>query len=117
VSQPPPPALDAVYVRAERIVGRAIEGEYLLVPIMGKAADVDSIFNLNATGAFIWQALDGIRSGWDIVAMLTDAFDVERDRAENDYREFVAQLLSIGALEAVAGVDADLPPSNSSGEA
>ena len=92
------PDLDAVYARSERIVGRKIADEYVLVPIVGKGAEVDSIFNLNRVGAFIWERLDGASSGRQIVRALLERFDVTAVRAEGDYRQFLAQLLSIRAV-------------------
>jgi len=94
------PDLDTVFVRSERIVGRRIADEYILVPIVGRGAEVDSIFNLNRVATFIWEKLDGSRSGRQIVEALLERFDVGLARAEQDYREFVAKLLSIAAVSA-----------------
>jgi hypothetical protein len=91
-------ALDAIFTRSERIVGRRIADEFILVPIVGHGADVDSIYNLNRVGAFIWEHLDGRRSGRAIVEALVARYDVEPVSAEADYRAFVKALLSIGAL-------------------
>lgn len=92
--------LDEVLVRSPRIVGRRIAGEYVLVPLVSHGADLDAIFNLNAVGAFIWERLDGRTTGAGIVSALTDAFEVDPERARADYLAFVAQLLDLGALEA-----------------
>lgn len=94
------PGLAGIFVRSERIVGRRIAGELVLVPLVTHGADLDAIYNLNAVGAFIWERLDGASSGRAIVAALTERFDVEPDRAEADYLAFVAQLLELGAVTA-----------------
>jgi hypothetical protein len=80
------------------MVGRRIAGEYVLVPIMGSGAEVDSIFTLNRVGAFIWENFDGRRTGEEVVAALGRKFDVEPDQAQQDYCEFVRKLRSIHAL-------------------
>jgi hypothetical protein len=98
---PETPGLEGRFVRSERMVGRSITGEYILVPIVGHGAEVDSIFNLNRVGAFIWERLDGTASGAGIVDALVETFEVERSQAEADYREFLAKLLSVGAVEPV----------------
>ena len=92
--------LDTAFVRSERIVGRRIAGEYVLVPIMGSGAEVDSIFTLNRVAAFIWERLDGRATGAEVVGALEKKFDVDAERARADYREFVKKLQSIRAVTA-----------------
>ena len=95
---PDAPRLDDVFLRSERMVGRRIAGEYVLVPVMGRGADADSIYNFNRVGSFVWEHLDGRRDGAAIAALMTDRFEVDRERAEKDYLEFLGQLLSIQAV-------------------
>ena len=90
--------MKAAFVRSDRMVGRRIAGEYVLVPIMGSGADVDSIFTLNRVGAFIWENFDGRTTGDDVVDALGKKFDVAADQAREDYCEFVRKLQSIRAL-------------------
>lgn len=96
------PALGAVFARSDRMVGRRVADEFILVPIVGRGANLDAIYNLNRVGAFIWEALDGRRSGAAILEALAESFEVEPVRAEEDYRAFLKQLLSIDAVVAVA---------------
>ncbi|HXB57830.1 MAG TPA: PqqD family protein [Vicinamibacteria bacterium] len=91
-------SLADVFARSERMVGRRIAEEYVLVPIVGRGADLDAIFNLNRVGAFIWERLDGRSSGEEIVRALVEDFDVDSLRAVADYRAFMVQLLSIEAV-------------------
>lgn len=90
--------LDAVYARSDRIVARRIADEFLLVPLVGRGASLDAIFSLNRTGAFIWERLDGIASGHDLVSAIVDRFDVSVEQASADYRDFAASLLAVGAI-------------------
>jgi hypothetical protein len=92
------PGLAHVFVRSERMVGRRIADEYILVPIVGRGAEVDAIFSLNRVAAFIWEHLDGTASGDAILDSLLQQFDVPRPEAEAHYRGFIAQLLSIRAV-------------------
>jgi len=96
-------ALEAVFTRSDRIVGRRIADEFVLVPIVGHGAKLDSIYNLNRVGTFIWEHLDGRRSGRAIVDALVARYEVDGASAERDYRAFVKALLSIGALIAPPG--------------
>ena len=96
--------LDQVYARSEHMVGRRIADEFVLVPLVGRGADIDGLYDLSAVGAFIWERLDGRASGERIVAAVLDSFAVERAQAEADYLDFVSQLVSIAAVKPVAGL-------------
>lgn len=74
------------------VVSRKIKDEYILVPLSSNIADMDSLYRLNATGAFIWDAIDGQRSVSDIAAEMAAEFDVEIDRAVSDVIDFVDAL-------------------------
>jgi hypothetical protein len=98
-----PEVLDAVFARSERVVGRRIADEYLLVPLAGRGADVDALLNLNQAGAFIWERLDGRSDGRALVCELTRRFDVDAPRAAVDYCEFIEQLEGLGAVRREPG--------------
>jgi hypothetical protein len=91
------------------MVGRPILEDYVLVPIVDRAADADGIYDLNPPGAFIWELFDGRRDGHAIVAALTKRYDVERARAGEDYLDFVGKLLSVGAIARVTAA-VSVPP-------
>ena len=92
------PVLTEAFGRSERMAGRRIAGEYILVPLVGRGADIDSIFNLNRVGAFVWEQLDGRTNGSAIVDGLVERFAVDRETAQADYVGFIEQLRSIGAV-------------------
>lgn len=93
--------LHDVFARSERMVGRRIAGEFVLVPIVGHGAQLDAIFNLTRVGAFTWEQLDGRRTGEQVVEALLARFDVDRATAEADYRTFLSKLLAIRAVSRV----------------
>ena len=90
--------LGEAWARSERMVGRRIGDEYVLVPLAGRGADLDSILNLNHVAAFVWEQLDGERRGSDVVEAVLERFDVERPRAEQDYLELIDTLVEVGAV-------------------
>jgi len=90
--------LGEAWARSERMVGRRIGDEYVLVPLAGRGADLDSILNLNRVAAFVWEQLDGERRGSDVVEAVLERFDVERPRAEQDYLELIDTLVEVGAV-------------------
>jgi hypothetical protein len=81
------------------MVGRRIGDEYVLVPLAGRGADLDSILNLSRVAAFVWERLDGVRTGAQVVDAVVERFEVERTEAEADYLELVETLLDVGAVE------------------
>jgi len=93
--QQPPIRLETIYSRAKDVVGRSVLGEYILVPIAGHAADLDSVFHLNPLGSFVWERLDGKRSGQEIVGEIVEHFEVDQETAAADYRLFMSKLESI----------------------
>ena len=100
------PSLSRVFARAERMVGRKVAGEYILVPIVGRGADVDSIFNLNGVGAFIWERLDGKADGDVVVRALVARYEVDEAQAANDYQDFMSKLQTIQAVTVVPRTEA-----------
>jgi hypothetical protein len=93
---------EGIFRKNGEIVTRAIAGETFLVPIRGRLADMQRIFSLNATGEFIWQELDGKRDLQEIIGEIQSAFEVTREEADADAREFISALLEEGL---VAGVE------------
>jgi hypothetical protein len=98
-----PPRLGDMFERSDRIVGRRLAEEYILVPIVSRGADVDSIFNLNRMGALIWEKLDGRTSGEAVVEAIVERFEVDASRAADDYAEFIEKLVAIEAVHRVEG--------------
>lgn len=98
----PAPAAGAVFRRRPDVVLRRVAGETILVPIRGSVAEMDRLLSLNATGAFIWKALDGSRTFADVLGMLTAAFEVAPDAASRDLAEFLEDARAAGVVEAAA---------------
>jgi coenzyme PQQ synthesis protein D (PqqD) len=95
-------ALATAFARSEHLVGRRIGDEYVLVPLVGRGADLDSVLNLNRVGAFVWERLDGRTPGSAIVDAVVERFAVDRDSAEADYLAFVGQLRAVLAVKELA---------------
>jgi Coenzyme PQQ synthesis protein D (PqqD) len=92
------PRLTDVFARSDRIVGRRIAGEYVLVPLVGRGADADFIYTLNRVAAAMWESLDGKATGEDVVRHVVGQFEVDEARAGRDYLELMETLESIDAV-------------------
>jgi len=89
--------LNQRYQRNENFVFRRIEDETILVPIKDNVGDMGSIYNLNKTGAFVWDHLDGMRNLATIKNKILDEFEVSPREAEADLATFVTDLVEIQA--------------------
>ena len=54
--------LKSILSQSPSIVTRKTGNEYVLVPITNNIADMNSVYTLNETGAFIWEQIDGKRN-------------------------------------------------------
>jgi hypothetical protein len=80
------------------VVSRKIAGEAFLIPIRGKLADMQCIFSLNPVAEYIWSQLDGQNSLEKIRDHVMEVFDVEKQEADSDIREFIEDLLKSGLI-------------------
>lgn len=93
--------MHSVYIQDPNIVSRNIAGEVILVPIRSNLADMDLIFTLNETAAFIWSLLDGQRQLQAILQQVVEEFKVDSDEAQQDLQELIKGLLDAGAVKKV----------------
>ncbi len=90
-----------VYRCRDNLVTREIVGETIIVPITGELADLQQVYSLNATGAFVWQRLDGSASLEIIHQALTRHFKVRKKDAWEDLVELVTDLTRASLIEKV----------------
>jgi len=90
-----------VFRKRGEIVSRAIAGDTILVPIRGKLADMQVIFSLGPVAAFLWEHLDGQKNLETVTCEVVERFEVGREEAEKDIREFMDELLKSGLIEVV----------------
>jgi hypothetical protein len=83
------PDLKSVPHQSSSIVTRKTGNEYVLVPLSDNIADMDSVYTLNETGAFLWELIDGKKCINDLVEALVAEYNVDRDNAEKDVFEFL----------------------------
>jgi hypothetical protein len=87
------------YRKSANHVTRTIADETIVVPIRANAADLDSIFVLNESGAAIWAALEAEADLAAIATALVRKFDVEPGAARADAERFLAALRESGLVE------------------
>ena len=87
------------YRKSGDFVTRSIAGEAIIVPVRSRTADIDSIYNLNEVGAFIWERIDGLSSAARIAEAVLDEFDIEPRRAALETEQFITRLEAAGIIE------------------
>jgi hypothetical protein len=85
-------SLKSILSHSPEIVTKKISEEYVLVPVANNIADMDSVYTLNETGAFIWDLINGIRSVEEIINELTTEYDIDKETATADVYEFADNL-------------------------
>ena len=89
------------YKKGSSMVARKVTDEVILVPIRQNVGDLQSIYILNGVGARIWELLDNEGTVTEIESAVAKEYDVEQPKVEDDLVDFLAQLVSIGAIEPI----------------
>jgi methyltransferase-like protein len=84
--------LNSVYSRSPDIVTRKTGSEYVLVPVTNNIADMNSVYTLNETGAFIWELIDGVKSVGEIIDAVTEEYEIDNESASNDVDSFIKNM-------------------------
>lgn len=84
--------LESVPSHSQNIVTRKTGNEYVLVPVTSNIADMNRVFTLNETGAFIWEKIDGEKNLKEIIEALIKEYDISEEKAQSDVMEFVENL-------------------------
>jgi len=84
--------------KAAGVVSRIIEEEAVILPLPNTNAPFNRVWSVNATGTFIWNAVDGHRSVEDITNAIIKVFDVNPTVAYSDVLKFLDVLVNEGLL-------------------
>ena len=84
--------LNSILSRSPSVVTRKTGNEYVLVPVTNNIADMNSVYTLNETGAFIWEQIDGKRNIEDIIGLVIQEYDIDVKTASRDVLEFVCSM-------------------------
>jgi methyltransferase-like protein len=93
--------LSNCYEKDENIVSREIGSETILVPVHRDVGDLNNVYSLNETAAFIWSHLDGKKTMEQIRDLMLEEYETNSVKAEDDLRKYVGQLLEINSIREV----------------
>ena len=74
------------------VVGRKTGNEYVLIPVSNNIADMNSVYTLNESGAFIWEQIDGRKSVADLINLMMDEYEVDYKTAASDVTGFLGNM-------------------------
>ena len=78
----------------ENLILKEMGTEYVVVPVGEGLLDFQVMLTLNDTGAFLWNALKEETTFDNVVSDLTKEYDVAKETAEQDIKEFIDILSS-----------------------
>ena len=77
---------------------REIVGEYVMIPLGQGALDLKGMISTSETGALLVDALRKDVTRLELLQLILDTFDIDRNTAEKDLDEFLAQLKKLNLL-------------------
>ena len=84
--------LKSVPLQSPSVVTRKTGNEYILVPVTDNIADMNSVYTLNETGAFLWELIDGENNIEDMIEALIREYDIDEANATTDVFEFIGEM-------------------------
>jgi len=81
--------LKSVPAHSPSIVTRKTGNEYVLVPVTNNIADMNSVYTLNETGAFVWELIDGNKNVGDLIEAVINEYNIDRETATSDMMAFI----------------------------
>lgn len=77
-------------------VAREIAGEYIAVPVDSSCGA--HIIVLNPVSKFLWDEMQTEKTFEELLDAMLKNYDVSKDEAESDLKEFIMQLVENGLL-------------------
>ena len=84
--------LKTILSHSKSIVTTKTGNEYVLVPVANNIADMNSVYTLNETGAFIWEHINGANSVGDIINKMMEEYEVDFLTASEDLFSFIDEM-------------------------
>ena len=85
-------------IKKEMIL-REIAGESILVPGGDAVLDLNGLFVMTETGAFIWSLLPDVETESQILEKTLEEYEIDEETAKNDIAEFLDKLRSYGIID------------------
>ncbi|MBR2952804.1 MAG: PqqD family protein [Clostridia bacterium] len=83
----------------KEMIHRQLAGDNILVPGGNAVLDLNGLFVMTETGAFIWSVLPDAETEEDVVNKMLEEYDVDRETAQQDVKEFLDRLRIYGIID------------------
>lgn len=83
----------------KEMIFRNIAGDNVLVPGADATLDLNGLFVLTDTGAFIWNILPYVKDEDEILEKMLDEYEIDEETAREDITEFLGRLRGFGIIE------------------
>ncbi len=83
----------------EGFVLRRVLGDVIVVPSGEVSKDFHGMIKLNDSAADIWEWISAGKSEEEISKLLSQKYDISKEKAESDTRAMIEKMLSIGLFE------------------
>lgn len=84
--------------RTKRYIKRTTAREVLLIPVGTLVNEGDDMLTLSEVGAFIYDHIEEANSLSDIVDMIMEEYDADRETVTANTHSFIEQLLRLGII-------------------
>lgn len=85
-------------IKKEMIL-REIAGENILVPSADTVLDLNGLFVVTETGAFIWKLLPKVESEIEILDNMLEEYEIDKETAQKDISDFLERLRCFGIID------------------
>ena len=82
----------------KELIKREIAGDTILVPVGSGVYDSNGLFALNELASFIWDLLPEADAEEDILKAILEEYEVSREQAQKDLREFLDKLKQLNII-------------------
>ena len=77
---------------------RKVAGDNIIIPVGETALKYNGMLTVTETGADIWEAMEKESSIEEITQMILEKYEVEKETAEKDVRDFLEGLEKAGFI-------------------
>ena len=78
---------------------KQVADSFVIIPMGERIVDFSAMITINDTGAFLWEKLQNEISVEELADALCLEYDIDKETAENDVKEFVEVLLAKKVIE------------------
>lgn len=77
---------------------RELADEYILIPVGSTTEQFNGLMTLSETGAFIYKHIEEAKDFNDLIDLILNEYDIDKDTASQDAVYFINQLLKTGII-------------------